>query len=477
MCGIVGAAAGWLSEAERERFRELMIVSNLRGYRGAGIIKATNSLRSVKTYKTIGTGIDVAYGQEFGSEMMKDGTPSILIGHTRFPTKGAVTLEATHPHVYDGVYGVHNGTIDSIDGKYIAKDESDSAKLYEAIAAYGVKDVLPTVRGAYALVWVDEKDKTLNFIRNAQRPLYIAVMKSGQAMYWASEASMLHFILGRHGYQYDLVSLDLDTHISFDLPFNTNLHKTPRQVEELKSAPAVAAIAPFRNSQTTSGSCSSGSTTQQQGTSGESKGTQAAQTGGKRAETPSTLYLPNKPKMKWCKETNTWVVKEEGAAKPTGVVYVYCPHQKKYVDPKELAQTTSNDTSNTGVSKDTPTTTAVVPYTDGKKPTNRKEEFRAFLSEMFDEAAKTEEKDDPYGLSPGVYHETIKGQFVSDERIRKVLDKGCSWCGSPAEIECFDALQWIEREEFVCPDCTSDPWTCEYLESAYPGVTIKNKAA
>lgn len=217
MCGIVGAMSSWLSVDEINRFKELMLVSNLRGKDGSGVIFINDS-NEVDYVKSLGNGIDVCETDDFKnmtSNVKK--RPSILIGHTRWPTKGAVDFDNTHPHDVGNIIGVHNGTMDRIMGKWVGNGESDSNLLYHAIQEHGIDEALKQSHGAYALVWVDIDQSTLNIIRNNKRPLYYATMTGGGTVYWASEYGMLNFILSRHSGKFEIKSVPEDTLITFKL--------------------------------------------------------------------------------------------------------------------------------------------------------------------------------------------------------------------------------------------------------------------
>jgi hypothetical protein len=72
------------------------------------------------------------------------------------------------------------------------------------IAKHGPQHFVDKSSGAYALVWINLKDQTLNFLRNGERTLWFcrendtAIAGELRTLWWASEASMLMFTLSRY---------------------------------------------------------------------------------------------------------------------------------------------------------------------------------------------------------------------------------------------------------------------------------------
>jgi hypothetical protein len=69
---------------------------------------------------------------------------------------------------------------------------------FEDISENGIELAVKKAKGAYALTWIDKRAGTINFLRNAERPLYFGHYKDDTGLlYWASEAGMLHYVLNR----------------------------------------------------------------------------------------------------------------------------------------------------------------------------------------------------------------------------------------------------------------------------------------
>ena len=66
----------------------------------------------------------------------------------------------------------------------------DSEVMYAHLAKHGAQETFSTIEGAFACVWWNDKEKTLNFIRNSERPLYFTWSEDCRMMFWASEPWM-----------------------------------------------------------------------------------------------------------------------------------------------------------------------------------------------------------------------------------------------------------------------------------------------
>lgn len=125
------------------------------------------------------------------------------IGHTRWPTQGAVTLPNTSPLQVGPVLGTHNGDIDttSLPTPPGPDRTTDSHALLAALAdipAGGrgyperVARLLARVRGRAALVWRDSRDAQgrVWVARSGLSPLAVATDTTG-AVFWASNPDWL----------------------------------------------------------------------------------------------------------------------------------------------------------------------------------------------------------------------------------------------------------------------------------------------
>jgi hypothetical protein len=204
MCGIVGLScfsAGGLFVRDLDIFKQALIGDSLRGTDGTGIVRVMRDgnydLRKIEGDPF---GLFRAQGvMPWLDNAAKDCDP-IIFGHNRFATFGKRNTTNAHPFEHGDIVLVHNGFISNLEafGKEAKSKEVDSHGLTVALASYDTLDVLEQLEGAYAIVWYDLKQKTLNIARNHDRPLWIAAQKQFNRMMFASEPKMMHWILDRN---------------------------------------------------------------------------------------------------------------------------------------------------------------------------------------------------------------------------------------------------------------------------------------
>lgn len=68
---------------------------------------------------------------------------------------------------------------------------TDSEAIIIAISKFGIEETVKHLQGAWALVWVDTKENTLNFLRNKERPMWYSYTKDFKQVIWASEYPMI----------------------------------------------------------------------------------------------------------------------------------------------------------------------------------------------------------------------------------------------------------------------------------------------
>lgn len=202
MCGIVGVMSNFITNSELEQFYDLSAVATHRGRWGGGVACIQNGKKgrtTVRVARTTAPLNALVASERFYEIIGKD--RSFLLGHARWPTVGGNEIKNVHPHVVGNITGVHNGTMQEVGGVKVTKDMSDSKMVFECIAEHGVDHFIKTSKGAYALVWINEDDGTVNFLRNSQRTLYGAEYGwNGRCstLYFASEKAQLELVLSRH---------------------------------------------------------------------------------------------------------------------------------------------------------------------------------------------------------------------------------------------------------------------------------------
>lgn len=191
MCGIVGMA-GNINHGHKAAFKDMLTVCQVRGKDSTGVIKVgvNDKFDYIKRACLPTDLFDLkAYDQKIDNGLCK-----ALIGHTRAKTMGVVNSKNAHPFEHGHLCGVHNGTLKNAYNMEGWRDfDVDSDWLYWHAHRHGMDQTISKLDqdGAWALVWWDENEKTLNFLRNKERPLWFTHSKDLKTIFWASEIWML----------------------------------------------------------------------------------------------------------------------------------------------------------------------------------------------------------------------------------------------------------------------------------------------
>lgn len=278
MCGLVGVA-GQLGYKDESIIRKLLILDFFRGPDSTGLA-AIRTSGDVKMAKVANDPITL-FGMTKFTEAMNGNASKVFLGHNRAATRGKVNNGNAHPFHYDHIVGAHNGTLNystvvRLEDALGEKFDVDSMALFAAIAKLGIADTMDMLEegregssGAWALSWYDDKENSLNFLRNQHRPLWYAYSEELDRLYWASESPMITAACALQGSSklyvdkegYSLFPFGKDIHYKFDLDKLREGKKVPKPtvVERKGKEPTPAVVTggsdPFRRTPTnTSGS-------------------------------------------------------------------------------------------------------------------------------------------------------------------------------------------------------------------------------
>lgn len=230
MCGIVGAI-GSLTAKEENVFRWMLFFDTIRGVDSTGAVsidhkenkftmeKLPVAAMDIMSFSPLRNGETISWDHK-KFDKITAGVNSILIGHNRAATRGKVTKENSHPFHHHNIIGVHNGTIKN---QHRLPDHQnfdvDSDNIFYAMSKEGPKETLEKLDGAYAVVYWDGKDRTVNFARNSERPLWFIPTKDKRTVFFASEKEMILLAARRSSLELaDPVELQEGVIVSITLP-------------------------------------------------------------------------------------------------------------------------------------------------------------------------------------------------------------------------------------------------------------------
>lgn len=204
MCGLV-AVLGDLDFKQKEVFNQLLVVSSLRGEDSTGVASVSKNGKEVEHVKCIGSPFELMQIPKY-AKITSSYDKQLLIGHNRKATVGGISRFTAHPFDEKKIIGVHNGTLtnwrhcwNDLFDKFSDYFTTDSQALIGAIDMFGVEESIKRVQGAYALIWYDREDNTVNFLRNKERELWFAMSDDLKVTYVCSEYRMMALILARNG--------------------------------------------------------------------------------------------------------------------------------------------------------------------------------------------------------------------------------------------------------------------------------------
>lgn len=196
MCGHVGIA-GVLTYDEEKIFKKMLVFDYFRGMDSTGMAAVRHD-GSVVGAKVADNPLILFDMNRFKSALNYNQS-RVFMGHNRAATRGGVSNGNAHPFNFDHITGTHNGTLTSASTRELeaALGETypvDSAAIFASIAKFGIEDTIKMMEtgrtsseGAWSLVWHDAVKGTMNFLKNAHRPMWLAYSEDNKRLFWASE--------------------------------------------------------------------------------------------------------------------------------------------------------------------------------------------------------------------------------------------------------------------------------------------------
>lgn len=219
MCGLVSVIARrpqGLSSKVIDIFEQMLILDTLRGKDSTGVmgVKGNGSVDIIKQAEQPYFMFRTNGWTSFRNRAFGDG--KILAGHNRAATRGVVTNENAHPFYEKNIVLMHNGTLDYGWEKMTkAKVEVDSHAICHAMTEGTPQEVIPTIEGAFALLWYDMETERFHAVRNNDRTL--CLITTADYYFLASESWMATIPLMREKIKVeDNILLDPGQLLSWD---------------------------------------------------------------------------------------------------------------------------------------------------------------------------------------------------------------------------------------------------------------------
>lgn len=205
MCGLAGMV-GFLEYKHRNAMKELLYFSALRG-------KDSTGISCVHRDRTVATRKATMPAYEFiewpPAEKAMQHADQVWLGHCRYKTTGEINKANAHPfEVLDDegdilLVGTHNGTLHNkweLERELKGKFDTDSEALFNLLTVKDdFKAAIRKLRGAWSIVFWDPTTDSVHWVRNTERPMYMAWQKDHKVLIYASEPWMIINACKRNG--------------------------------------------------------------------------------------------------------------------------------------------------------------------------------------------------------------------------------------------------------------------------------------
>jgi asparagine synthetase B (glutamine-hydrolysing) len=472
MCGIIGfaqqsipASGGWRDKDQQLKMfvEQMLYMDALRGPHATGVMRVDHKQKNENAfiYKRALHAYDFLLqpAMDWLTKNLTDA--SLFVGHNRFATQGGVRADKNaHPFNSGNVSLVHNGHINN--GFSLTTDntvfEVDSAYIAHALSQVEPTEatsVLAKLNGAYALVWHDSRDNTVNIARNKDRPLYWINLGNNEHKMWqgivfASEMEMLATVCWRTGLavhgdfmyprQHVLYKFKLD-----EVPKYTSTEYTPVQ--------EVGASRPFQQTHIVGYGGTTNTNSGSQLSGKERKWKQRLEHATSLIFDRPVEFIPTK-----------WVAYKN--QRGLGAAYGTTPSEKEY--DIEIAAVTKNQFN---LIKDCSYRLWVRPKNivtghHGKRAIRA--EFCQDIKRWEEARLKNQEqeqKQKDQEIPPSrVFVCGPGGRYIPESEFTKLTSKGCSNCGSNISSDDASQIVWAgdTKDSPICPSCAEDLFPSRY---------------
>lgn len=214
MCGLIFAASKWtLGAVDVDIFKKMLIADQFRGEHSTGVFSLYHPYGKDRYFNVVKEAMsgsefanDIAFKKavngllhatQVGNTITGINQPRVLFGHNRYATVGAVNAKNAHPFTHGHITLAHNGTLRN---QSLLPDhkrfEVDSENIAYSVATIGIDETVKKLNGAFALIWYDDNEQTVNFLRNDEREFHLFEIEGGD-WFGCSEEKMGEWLLTR----------------------------------------------------------------------------------------------------------------------------------------------------------------------------------------------------------------------------------------------------------------------------------------
>lgn len=475
MCGLVGVA-GKLTMKTDKIFKTLLILDAIRGTDSTGVA-AVDRTDEVRVVKQVGNPYELMQYKNFDTAMNK--MNRALIGHNRYATQGMVNRKNAHPFEFDTLVGAHNGTLWQKHKLLNSNNFTvDSENLFHHIEEEGVDSFLKVADGAWSLVWWNKEEEELKFLRNKERPMWMATSQDDKLLVWASERWMIEVACGREDILWnEPISTAIDTLYSFPIDKDANLGKPRIRPAAVPERPVVVQYPQhqgyhrnFQHGQREKGGTNSvvivppfTPTPAQQLMLNESlKNSQVIPLPSKR-QVLSIKKLVQSSNDSYCQQKGVLLEVLSEQVDKFGAKYLICFDGQA---PRNFIRlyVKGTDRSNL-IGKEIHADIGNKYAVDGEGIYYKVEHSSVKLTpiqlefDQLNEEIQEIEKDSNNGA--GKYFLDGRGKLISKGDWVQEYSKGCSWCTAPVHPD--EPNRFTDTGDVICPDCASDSEITKYV--------------
>jgi len=199
MCGLMG----YISKDNKSLTREQKIVRG-RILNGMSVAMETRGDHSTGVCGVIDGKTEIVKKMKKASDFINlkeykefiDKSPSIVLGHTRFATIGAICDKNAHPFEIGRIIGCHNGHVNNYKDHF-AKAEVDSEAIFHLLNKKNnnYKKTFEKLSGNITATWIDNVHLDRVHLVAHQNPLCMVKVKELNTIFWLSEIEFLKSII------------------------------------------------------------------------------------------------------------------------------------------------------------------------------------------------------------------------------------------------------------------------------------------